>query len=74
MNARRPYVVGLTGGIGSGKSAPAVVSAENRWRPFCSERCRMIDLGLWASESYRVPQEDSPPEDPEDGKAGNAGA
>jgi hypothetical protein len=29
---------------------------ENRWRPFCSERCRMIDLGLWASESYRVPE------------------
>jgi hypothetical protein len=34
---------------------PAVFSAENKWRPFCSERCRMIDLGAWASESYRVP-------------------
>lgn len=30
-------------------------SAENKWRPFCSERCKMIDLGAWASESYRVP-------------------
>lgn len=29
---------------------------ENRWRPFCSERCRVIDLGNWASEAYRVPQ------------------
>lgn len=28
----------------------------HRWRPFCSERCRLIDLGAWASESYRVPE------------------
>jgi uncharacterized protein len=27
----------------------------NRYRPFCSERCRVIDLGAWASESYRIP-------------------
>jgi endogenous inhibitor of DNA gyrase (YacG/DUF329 family) len=33
----------------------AVFSPENKWRPFCSERCRTIDLGEWASESYRVP-------------------
>ncbi|MDA8329583.1 MAG: DNA gyrase inhibitor YacG [Betaproteobacteria bacterium] len=26
-----------------------------QYRPFCSERCRMIDLGLWANESYSVP-------------------
>lgn len=26
----------------------------NRWRPFCSERCRMIDLGAWAQEDYRM--------------------
>ncbi|GIX49687.1 MAG: hypothetical protein KatS3mg131_3898 [Candidatus Tectimicrobiota bacterium] len=25
--------------------------------PFCSERCRLIDLGLWASEHYRLPGE-----------------
>jgi hypothetical protein len=24
-------------------------------RPFCSERCRLIDLGAWADEEYRVP-------------------
>jgi len=23
-------------------------------RPFCSERCRLVDLGCWADESYRV--------------------
>jgi endogenous inhibitor of DNA gyrase (YacG/DUF329 family) len=27
----------------------------NRFRPFCSERCQMIDLGAWAGEGYRVP-------------------
>ncbi|MDR3427153.1 MULTISPECIES: DNA gyrase inhibitor YacG [Silvimonas] len=32
-------------------------SPENPFRPFCSERCRLIDLGQWASESYRVPVE-----------------
>lgn len=30
-------------------------SIENRWRPFCSERCKLIDLGQWATEKYRVP-------------------
>ncbi len=28
---------------------------ENRWRPFCSERCKMVDLGNWASDAYRIP-------------------
>lgn len=26
----------------------------NPFRPFCSERCRLIDLGKWASEEYRL--------------------
>jgi len=30
-------------------------SSENTYRPFCSERCKLIDLGAWASEAYRVP-------------------
>ena len=29
----------------------------NPFRPFCSERCRLIDLGKWASGEYRVPGE-----------------
>lgn len=33
---------------------PAAYSVANRWRPFCSERCRQRDLGAWASEDYRV--------------------
>jgi endogenous inhibitor of DNA gyrase (YacG/DUF329 family) len=28
--------------------------AENSFRPFCSERCRLIDLGAWASEQFRI--------------------
>lgn len=30
-------------------------SKENIFRPFCSERCRLIDLGMWASEEYKIP-------------------
>lgn len=26
----------------------------NDERPFCSQRCRMLDLGKWATESYRI--------------------
>ena len=36
-------------------------SSENKWRPFCSERCKMIDLGAWAAETYRVPLADEKP-------------
>jgi endogenous inhibitor of DNA gyrase (YacG/DUF329 family) len=28
---------------------------ENAYRPFCSERCRFLDLGNWAAERYRIP-------------------
>ena len=31
------------------------VWADNDNRPFFSERCRVIDLGAWADETYRVP-------------------
>ena len=27
----------------------------NAYRPFCSERCKLIDFGAWATEQYRVP-------------------
>jgi uncharacterized protein len=29
----------------------------NEWKPFCSERCKLIDLGSWAGEEYRIPEE-----------------
>jgi len=49
-------------------SKPVEWKPENRFRPFCSERCKKIDLGAWANEEYRVSQsaptedEETPPE------------
>ncbi len=28
---------------------------EPKFKPFCSERCRQVDLGKWLMESYSVP-------------------
>ena len=33
--------------------------ANNQFRPFCSERCKLNDLSQWAQESYRIPQSDN---------------
>jgi endogenous inhibitor of DNA gyrase (YacG/DUF329 family) len=44
---------------------PAPFDASNPYRPFCTKRCKLIDLGQWANESYRVPvntEESQPPE------------
>lgn len=49
-------------------------SEASRHRPFCSERCRTVDLGAWASERYRVPvaedkdEPDGPQETERDGR------
>ncbi|MDA8444722.1 DNA gyrase inhibitor YacG [Paracidovorax valerianellae] len=42
----------------------SLYSPSNPFRPFCSERCKQIDLGAWASEEFRVPTE-APLEDQE---------
>lgn len=34
---------------------PSLYAPENPHRPFCGERCKNLDFGAWASESYRVP-------------------
>jgi endogenous inhibitor of DNA gyrase (YacG/DUF329 family) len=38
---------------------------ESRFRPFCSERCRLIDLGEWLTEGHVIPEptEGLPPDD-----------
>ena len=42
---------------------------DNPFRPFCSERCRLTDLGAWASEAYRIAGEKAAlPEYPGKGK------
>jgi len=37
---------------------------DEAWRPFCSERCRMADLGRWLSEDYRIAAD---PDEEQDG-------
>lgn len=29
----------------------------NEFRPFCSERCKLLDFGAWADEEYNLPTE-----------------
>jgi len=51
---------------------PVEWSAESTYRPFCSDRCRLIDLGAWLTEQHAIPDEpglshEAPPGDtPED--------
>lgn len=33
---------------------------DNPFRPFCSARCKLIDLGAWANDEYRLPTQDAP--------------
>lgn len=43
---------------------------ENTFRPFCSARCKQMDLGAWAAERYRIggtDEEPSPDAEPEGG-------
>ena len=35
-------------------------SNASKFKPFCSERCRLIDLGEWASEKHAIPAEPIP--------------
>lgn len=48
------------------------MSTKNGWRPFCSERCKLLDLGAWTSGRYSIAAEESaetdfelPPERPQ---------
>ncbi|MEP6702802.1 MAG: DNA gyrase inhibitor YacG [Betaproteobacteria bacterium] len=36
---------------------PVEWTAESRFRPFCSERCKTRDLGAWAADEYRIGRE-----------------
>jgi endogenous inhibitor of DNA gyrase (YacG/DUF329 family) len=38
-------------------SAPVEWSPESPYRPFCSRRCKLIDLGEWLQEERRIPGE-----------------
>ncbi len=41
------------------------LDAQNPWRPFCTERCKMVDLGAWFSGERSIPAEDGLDGDPE---------
>lgn len=40
------------------KCDKAVSIEGNAYRPFCSERCRLLDLNSWLTEQYQVPVDD----------------
>ena len=56
---------------------PVAPRKENRAFPFCSDRCRLVDLGKWLGEEYRIPgarpgddaDRPPPPGDPEEDDA-----
>jgi endogenous inhibitor of DNA gyrase (YacG/DUF329 family) len=41
---------------------PVEWSAAAKWRPFCSERCRLLDLGAWMTERHAIPGEEISPD------------
>lgn len=54
---------------------PASLATTNRFRPFCSERCKLLDLGEWFAGRYTIPAveaeddgvdlDPTPPQDPD---------
>jgi len=58
-------------GLGTSEDARCVYCrtkpVDPAWRPFCSERCKLADLGRWLGEEYRVPVESqTDPAEPDD--------
>jgi endogenous inhibitor of DNA gyrase (YacG/DUF329 family) len=47
---------------------PAALRATNAAFPFCSPRCRLVDLGKWLNEEYRVPVTESPDSPDDEGR------
>jgi endogenous inhibitor of DNA gyrase (YacG/DUF329 family) len=41
------------------------LDGQNPWRPFCSERCKLIDLGDWMNGRYALPVQDEAPPAPD---------
>ena len=46
-----------------GCGADCEYSSRNRFRPFCSERCKSGDFGAWADEHYRIAAGSRQPDD-----------
>lgn len=43
--------------------APVEWGPASRFRPFCSERCKFMDLGAWATEKFRIPEPEQTEQD-----------
>ena len=46
-------------------------SEESKYRPFCSNRCRLIDLGSWFSEDHAIPGDPLPEDETDDSTSRN---
>ena len=53
--AAKPHIVRCPGCGGDSHYAPS-----NAFRPFCSQRCKNMDFGAWASENFRLASEAPP--------------
>ena len=42
----------------------SIYGPSNAYRPFCSARCKVVDLGAWASEDFRMPAAAPPDDEP----------
>jgi hypothetical protein len=69
MNKKAAVAALLSAGlvIGVPSVASAASPADDKVKPFCSTRCRQVDLNRWLSESYRIPGAERS-NDGEDGK------
>jgi len=45
-------------------NGPSIYAPSNIYRPFCCERCKNLDLGAWASERFKLPEQ-TPNTDPD---------
>ncbi len=36
-------------------STQVIMNEKSRFRPFCSERCKSLDFGEWATENHKIP-------------------
>lgn len=48
-----------------GRSVPW--TDDSKWKPFCSERCRLIDLGDWLTEKHALPADEKLPDQDDSG-------
>ncbi len=46
--------------VGPRRCPTCEAPTEHRFRPFCSKRCRDLDLGRWLRGAYRIPTEEGP--------------